>query len=137
MMLGALSASLIFTINALGAVRDLHENIDSKAPFVSEARARIARGVPEAADVAYVRDADDEVRQVALKTYAVLDCVAMAALCILLVVVFAYIDRYHAFKTVTDEGRESHCRKWKWWYAVNIVGVLGFMVVLLYTKQAK
>jgi hypothetical protein len=137
MMLGALSASLVFAINAQRAVGDLHEKIDNKAPLVKEAQARILGGAPTVADLAYVDQANEEFRHAALRAKVVDDCLVMASLCILLVMAFAFIDRYYAFETVINGRQKSYCRKWKWWYAVNIVGMLGFVTVLLFTKQGK
>lgn len=138
MMLGALSASLVFAISAQNAFRDLHEKISSKEPIVQEAKAKVAGGAPEVIDVAYLQQAREEINQAAQRANSVVVCILMAALCLGLVLAFALVDRYYAFEAVKDAAnRKSYRRKWEWWYAVNIIGLIGFVTVLLFTKQGK
>ena len=137
MMLGALSASLIFVVNAGTALRDLRQKISSKESAVKQANDNVTGGSTDPTDLALLRIAEEEKAQVEKRGESVGDCQLIACVCMMLVLGFAAIDRYYAFEEIKVGNRKSYHRKWEWWAILNVVGVVGFVTVLLFTKQGK
>jgi hypothetical protein len=102
LLVGALSASLAFAVSAQKAWKDINKSINERAASISQAEDRIRSGKADIEDVAFSRQFRMQVIQASEKSNIVTVCLVLIAGCLLVVLFFAYLDRFHAFEEVKN-----------------------------------
>jgi hypothetical protein len=133
LMLGAMSASLAFTITAGKEYINLNDKIDERKPGVYEAKEREKQGQLTFVDTVFIKqDERDNKRAREIVTIG-FNCMIIALVCTMIVLILAAFDRFVTFEK-TDTGFQ---RKWVFWTIFNCVGLISFLWVLIYTKPQK